>query len=188
MPFKPYTIDDSFVARERATRPYCDPGNYLLEIIGMSPSLETHDGEPYWRWNLRIVKGRSNVGRTYPQTGTLKAGAQFGTAQILAAVGIDPTRFQNVSIDSYAKHVALGQKLLGAIKGKKFGAYIADGKPYEGRAQSEIFETFPEAEYEERAKLEPTTAPAAPGQPPAAGGTDNNLTDELSKLLEGAAV
>lgn len=171
MAFKPFTVDESItrIGGGGATR--VAEGDYLLEVSGISPSPDTHTGEAYWRWETRIAQGPESVGRAFNEIGTWKADAQWGNGRILAAVGAAKLfdQLKGQTFGSYAQFTAITAQVAQLLKGKRFGVYIADGKPRDGKIYSEITEVYPEAEYEMRMKLRqaaPVQAPVANGAQP----------------------
>ena len=186
MPFQGFKIDESFRPSEGG-RPYLPPGNYLAEVGGIRPSREEHDGYPYWRWSFRILKGADGIGRSLPFNATWKAEAQFSNASILQALGSDPTKLVGRSFSTYAEFQKYTETISGKLTGRKIGLYVADGDPYKGNPQSEVYEFFSEADYEKRAQAEaanPGTAAARP-QPTAAAPSSNgtSVEDELAGLF-----
>ena len=202
MPWQPFKIDSSFENFGGRARPYVKQGYYLLEVTGIELSPEDHDGDSYWRWLPRIVQGPDGLGRVFPHIGTWKTEKQFGNGRMVANISPDlHKRLLQLmaNVTTYQMHAAITQKTSDALKGQLFGAYIADGEPYNNRPQSEIKETFSKAEYDERVKhlpppqatqvqpgMNPETASPngpGPGTAPTNATQNEQLQEELQRLM-----
>lgn len=155
MAFKGYTIDQSFAEDAGGGRPHLTEGYYLFEHNGITPSPEDlpDDKQSFWRYSLRIVEGPSNVGRTFPHRGYFGE-KQFSHARVLFPVDAELAgKLAGRAVTTYAQHVDLASRVAQKVKGRRFGALVADGQPYQGRAQSELTESFDEAEFRKRVEM-----------------------------------
>lgn len=185
--FKGFEFDDSFAPSTGGVR-HTAPGYYLLEVADLKPSAEDNaDKDESWRWVCRIIDGPENQGRTYNFFGTFKKDAQFTNASALNAIGgpalVGQMR-QVGRIDTYQKFETLTRGVAVATKGKRFGALIGDGRPYNGQPTSDIQEYFPAAEYEARKASAPQVqAMPAPSGTASANGAQVS-GDDLKAQIE----
>lgn len=185
MGFKGYAFDDSVESTGGARKPYCTQGYYLSSAGNVAPSPEdiAEDKNDYFRWDLRLEEGPSNVGRIFPHYTTLAADKQFGLGGMLVALGLGDLIAKlkaHKPVTTYAGHVGLAQILATKAKGRKVGLLIADGQPYRGNPSSDIQEIMTEEEYRERVKLAPNGVVA---QPALVGGGAGAITPETVDAL-----
>lgn len=169
MPFQGFTVDDS-IDRVGGGKPYLEEGDYLFAVSGIQPSPEDHTGKAdYWRWQLRVERGPSSVGRTFPHTGTWAADSQWGNGAILRIVGEEILKIlRGRNFTDYKTFGDFTKAVGGKLSGRQIGAVVADDQPYNGRPQSQIVEFYLPEEYDRRA------AHRVPVGPPAASASSAN--------------
>ena len=157
MSFKTFTFDESIEKTGGAGRPYCTEGYYLFEVVSVTPSKEdlADDKWPYWAWSLRIAEGPSNVGRSWTDFGTMEPEKQSSNGRKFTALGMPEvaTKLKSREVKSYDDFVKVTKAINAKVAGQRFGALVADGRPYNGRNTSDIQEHLTEEEYRERVKL-----------------------------------
>ncbi len=167
MPFRSFAFDDSITNVEQGGI-HVPQGNYLLQIAGVRASAEDAQGATGYHWTLRIIgpDNDPNIGRSLQMFTAVASNdpskdgkTQFGLGRLLHVCGINPAALVGKQFPAYQDFVNLGNALLANLTQKspskgRFGALVGDNV-FNGRVNSQVVESYPEAEFQDRVRLAP---------------------------------
>lgn len=188
MGFHPVTIDNTVTNVEGGSI-RVDEGTYRVKLVGITPSKEEYDGEPYFMWKCQFLEGpdAKAKGRTINYVSTFKEEAHFALGRIVNAIGkVDIAKLEGMSIANYTAFEKLAASLYKRMPEARFGVVLADNN-YKGNTNSRIIECFPDSEWAERkgAVASASSTKTATKKRPSADDEDEDDFDEAVDELFG---
>jgi hypothetical protein len=127
---------------------YVPDGAYLSELVGISPSPESRDGQPYFAFRWRLTDGqKGGIGRTLTDIASLSPKARWKLRGCLRAAGANPATLIGVKVPTYKTFVGLAKALEQKLRKAQTGLEVIDDER-DGKPVSAIARYFDVAEWD----------------------------------------